>query len=244
MEENLINKFKKHVEDFDFSNNMISRKFYHTLRVAEYAKRIAKSENLNEHDYNLAFICALLHDIGRFEQAKLYNTYDDLKSVDHGNLGYEILLRDNYISEYVTDDIDKQIVLKSVQNHNKLSINPSLNDRELFFTKLIRDADKLDILDKQKNEISDGNGAIEEQAIQLIKEHKLFKRDTIIRTNATDIVLTISFIFDINFKKSFEILKENKTIENKLNVLREYCDNNLVNIIETELYSYIDKKIT
>ena len=244
MEEYLISKFKKFVENFDISNDMISKKFYHTLRVTNYAKDIAKSKNLNEYDYNLAFICALLHDVGRFEQATIYNTFNDLKSVDHGDLGYEMLLKDDYISEYVTNDIDKQLVLKSVKNHNKLFIDNSLSDRELFFTKLTRDADKLDILDKQMNEISDGESIIENDAIQFIKTHKLFKRDTVIRNNATEIVYRLSFIFDINFKRSFEILQENKIIEKKLNLLRKYCDSNLVNMIENELKSYIEKSIT
>lgn len=241
--ENLITNFKNYVQNFDFSNDMISRKFYHTLRVTDYAKDIAKSNNLNDHDYILAFTCALLHDIGRFKQATIYKTYKDLQSIDHGNLGYEILLENDYISQYVTNDIDKQIVLKAVKNHNKLTIDSSLNDRELFFTKLTRDADKLDILDKQKNEVSDGINTIDPKAINLVKEHKLFVRDKKMRNDATEIIHCLTFIFDINFKRTFEIIIEKQLITKKLNILKQYCDNNLVNSLEEELKSYVKKSI-
>lgn len=242
MEEIIFSKFKNYAQNFDFSNDMISRKFYHTFRVVNYAKDIAQSENLNEHDYNLAIICALLHDIGRFKQATTYKTYEDLKSVDHGNLGYEILFENDYISEYVTNTYDKEIVLKAVKNHNKFIIDESLNDKELFFAKLTRDADKLDILDKQQNEINDNINVIDEKSISFIKENKLFKRDGNVKNNATDIVNTITFIFDINFKSTFEIIKEKKIIERKIDVLRKHCDANLVNEIENEINKYLNSK--
>ena len=61
---------------------------------------------------DLAAYCGLLHDIGRFEQLKRYNTFVDSKSIDHGLLGYEILKEDNYINKYI-DNKNKNIVLKS-----------------------------------------------------------------------------------------------------------------------------------
>lgn len=236
----MFNKFKTYVDNYDFSNDMISRKFYHTFRVVDYAKAIAKSENLNEHDTNLAFICALLHDIGRFEQAKTYKTYNDLFSVDHGDLGYQILLKDDFISEFVTNDTDKEIVLESVKNHNKYVINSSLDGQKLFFTKLVRDADKLDILDKQKQEITDNINFIDENAISFIKNHKLFKRDGHLKNDATEIVHSLSFVFDLNFKETLNIIKEKKMIERKLNVLQKHCDSKIVNDLKLELTDYIN----
>lgn len=240
MEEVLFNKFKKYVDNFDFSNDMISRKFYHTFRVVDYAKAIAKNENLNAHDTEIAFLCALLHDIGRFEQATIYKTYNDKQSIDHGDLGYKILLKDNFISEFVTDEIDKKIVLVAVKNHNKYAIDSELKDRELFFAKLIRDADKLDILDKQRLEINDNINFIDEKAINFIKDHKLFKRDGLIKNDATEIVHSLTFIFDLNFNESLNIIKEKKIIERKLDVLQQHCDSNIIDDLRTELYNYIN----
>lgn len=244
MEEDLINKFEKYVKTFDLSNNMITRKHRHTLRVTQYAKDIAKSENLNGHDYHLAFICALLHDIGRFKQAEIYHSFEDLKTIDHGDLGYQVLLENDYISQYVTDDSDKQIVLSSVKYHNKFSIPSSLTDKEIYFTNLVRDADKLDILDTQKNTVTDNKTKIEELAINNIKEHKLFKRTTAIGNDVSEIVNKITFIFDFNFKRSFEIVKNNNSIKKKFDLLYKHCDKTIVEEIEKEVFTYIDKKIT
>lgn len=240
MEEIMINKFKTYVDNFDFSNDMISRKFYHTFRVIDYAKAIAKNENLDEHETNLAFLCALLHDIGRFEQARVYKTYNDQLSIDHGDLGYKILLKNDFISEFVTDDTDKQIVLKSVKNHNKYIADSSLTEKEAYFTKLVRDADKLDILDKQRLQITDNINTIDENAISFIREHKLFKRNGALKNDATEIVHSLSFIFDLNFDESLKIIKEKKMIEHKLDVLEEQCNPIIVNELKTEIYNYLN----
>ena len=246
MEQNMeksINQFNKYVQNYDLSNEMISRKYYHTFRVSEYSKELAKNENLNEHDSYIAFICALLHDIGRFKQATEFNTYIDLKSFDHGDMGYEILLKNDYISNYVTDETDKAIVLKAVKNHNKYSIDSSLNEKEMFFAKLVRDADKLDILDKQRNEIKDNIYEIDPVAIDLLKQKKLYKRDGITRNDATEMLLSISFIFDLNFKKSFEIIYNKKIIERKFVVLKEHFSDNYINKLQSIIYEYINDKI-
>lgn len=42
---------------------------------------------LSESDRELAYLCAVYHDIGRFEQLKRYHTFLDYKSIDHAQLG-------------------------------------------------------------------------------------------------------------------------------------------------------------
>lgn len=64
---NAIEEFNNYTKQFDMENEMISRKYYHTFRVADYALEIAKSENLNEQDTYIAYLCGLLHDIARFK---------------------------------------------------------------------------------------------------------------------------------------------------------------------------------
>lgn len=228
-----IEEFNNYVKNFDFSNDMISKKYYHTFRVIDYAKSIAESEKLNEHDIYLSIIIALLHDIGRFEQAKIYNTFIDLKSIDHGDLGYKILLENNYISKYIDNELDKNIVLTAIKNHNKYEIDKSLtDDRTIYFCKIIRDADKLDILDKQRNEINDNIKTIDSNTLEYIKSQKLFKRNGNISNDASKIVQTLTFIFDLNFKKSFEIIKEQKIIDRKIDVLYNFCDSNIIDNIK------------
>ena len=55
----------------------------------------------------------------------------------------------NYVIFEITDNIYLQeVILKAVKNHNKFEIENNLNDKELLFTKMIRDTDKIDIYKK------------------------------------------------------------------------------------------------
>ena len=66
----------------------------HSLRVHAFAVRIAKIEAPDL--LPLCRAAALMHDIGRFEQFERFGTFRDDVSVDHGNLGAEILKREEF----------------------------------------------------------------------------------------------------------------------------------------------------
>ena len=135
-------EFMKYTNNYDIENENIERKIYHSLRVMEISKKIATNMGLENEKIELATLIGLLHDIGRFEQFKIYQTYSDLESIDHGDLGADILKQNNFIKEAKYDEI----ILKSVQNHNKYKIADDLNKEEKLFCKIVRDADKIDIL--------------------------------------------------------------------------------------------------
>jgi len=59
----------------------------HSLRVRDICHELCNSENFDKYFRETASITALLHDIGRFEQFKLYKTFKDSDSADHGMLG-------------------------------------------------------------------------------------------------------------------------------------------------------------
>ena len=126
----------------------IPLKYHHTYRVVDYAEQIAISENLSKKDIDLAKTAALLHDIARFRQAKEYDTFDDSKSFDHGDYGYGILKNENYIMQYVDNEVDAEAVLKAVKYHNKKYLDADVTDYERKICQIARDADKLDIMDK------------------------------------------------------------------------------------------------
>lgn len=233
--ENAIEEFNNYAKQFDMANEMISKKYYHTFRVADYAKELAKTQNLDEHDTFIAYLCGLLHDIARFKQATEYKTFNDLKSFDHGNMGYNILIENDYISNYIKDEESKQIILKAVKNHNKYEIEENLTNKQLFFAKLIRDADKIDILDKLTIEIKDKSTTIDQDVMQTFKEHKTFKKDGRKRNDITESIIALCLIFDLNFKESLKIIKEKKIIERNLDILKNYLDKQNLKIIINEL---------
>ena len=231
--ENAIKEFKKYLGNFDINNSKIAYKYDHTFRVVDYAKEIALSENLNEHDYYLALVCALVHDIGRFDQVKEFASFLDGLSFDHGDKGFEILQNDDYISNYVSDEEDKNIVLKSVKNHNKFAIEEGLTNRELYFAKLVRDADKIDIMDKQGNIICDNVFILNDELMNAVNEKRLVKIDkNVKRKDIEKVISTMCFKFDVCFNKSLQIIAEKNLIENKLAVLENCITEEEYNIIK------------
>ena len=62
--------YKKAKKYFDLNNKMIMHKVNHTYRVVNNAKYICEDMKLDDEDKDLAMVIALLHDIGRFDQAK------------------------------------------------------------------------------------------------------------------------------------------------------------------------------
>ena len=142
---NAIEEFRKYIiENYDPKDGMISLKIRHTYGVVDASEYIAKSIGLDNENIQLARIIALLHDIGRFEQAKQYKDYRDYKNIDHAELGVKILFEEGFIRKFIQDDKYDNIILKAIKNHNKLEIEDGLNEEEVLHAKIIRDADKTD----------------------------------------------------------------------------------------------------
>ena len=212
--------FDDFVSKYDISDERIKLKYDHTYRVCEQSLKISESIGLDDENTNLSFLIALLHDIGRFEQARLYNTFNDSKSVDHAFLGCKLLFEDGLIRKFVDDDSYDEIIRKAIYNHNKYEIGVC-NDMEMLHSKIIRDADKIDIL----YEVADGilmkdvdlrDLCISENYFRQFQSKKTIKI-TDEQNDLDKLILKIAFIFDLNFECSKKIIKEEKYIERILN---------------------------
>lgn len=217
-------EFMKYTNNYDIENENIERKIYHSLRVMEISKKIATNMGLENEKIELATLIGLLHDIGRFEQFKIYQTYSDLESIDHGDLGADILKQNNFIRNFIKEAKYDEIILKSVQNHNKYKIADDLNKEEKLFCKIVRYADKIDILyeaieifwKKGREEIQ--NDLISDKVYNEFLNKKLIKKDKNMKKNGIDkLVLMLAFVFDINFHESLEILKKEDYLNKILN---------------------------
>lgn len=227
------NYFDKYVSNYDMTDPDINYKYYHSYRVMDVCVLIATKLNLPEKDIHLAKIIGLLHDIGRFEQDKLYNSFKDNK-MDHGNYGVDIL-KENHILDYFNiDKEDYEVVSKAIKNHNKFKIEESLTERELLFSKIIRDADKLDILyalgqEKYKKILRQDE---EEMSENLKKSFFNNQSGDVkdVKSHNDGLVITFSYIYDINFKETFEIIHKEKYYEkiyeriNRKDIFKPYLD--------------------
>lgn len=144
--EHVKNEFAAYTSLYNSNDEKIRLKIEHTYRVAEAADRIARSLDLSDEDIDLAWLLGMLHDIGRFEQVKQYGTFLDSISVNHGELGADILFKEGHIRDYVEESADDIVIEKAIRLHNIYILPDDLNEREELFAKLIRDADKVDIM--------------------------------------------------------------------------------------------------
>lgn len=206
-------EFIKYTEKFNLEDENIKRKQLHSLRVMEISKEIATRLELKQKEIELAELIGLLHDIARFEQYTQFQTFSDINSFDHGDYGLEILNKD--IRKYIKKEEYDDIIKKAIKNHNKYKKEEGLSDREELFAKIIRDADKLDIFYEAiyffwKNEEEKINKSkISDRIYDQFNNKKLIRREKNVKLeNVDSIISVIAFIFDINFKPSFEILKE------------------------------------
>lgn len=83
--------FDAYVAPYDASNPRVALKIEHTLRVAELAEEIASAQGFTPTGIDICWLAGLLHDIGRFEQLRRWDTFNDRASADHAAIGVDVL---------------------------------------------------------------------------------------------------------------------------------------------------------
>lgn len=215
--------FKDYISNYDCDDPQIKFKIEHTYRVAELSETIGSSVDGMPQEYSdLCWLIGLLHDIGRFEQLKCYGTFSDSQSVDHAELGADILFKDGVIDQFLQQPItdmtlerEKQIIELAIRNHNKYKVQDGLDERTIFFCNVIRDADKIDIFRvvyetpfelRMCRDEDTSSAPAREEIMNAVVNHTSVKK----MPNMTKIESEISgcaMAFDIVYEKSREIIK-------------------------------------
>jgi len=216
----IYKEFDDYVNSFDTLGKGINRKIFHSKRVAIINAKLAMDLKWSFDDVKLAKQIGLLHDIGRFDEWKKFKKYGKNK-FDHGEHGVNILKHNNYLNKFnVLKEEDKDILYEAIYYHNKYQLPNNINKH----AKLLRDADKIDIL--YLHTIDDGLYSYNNNYSNTIssKIHKDFMEEKSILVNdvntyAEFMVLILAFIFDINYEYSLKIIIDNNFIEKIYNKL-------------------------
>ena len=120
-------------------------KIEHTRNVCHLATHIAEASELDTKTRQLAGAAALLHDFGRFEQIKRYNTFSDAHSVNHGELGAGLLAEIGFPGDFTP--AERNMIIAAVRHHNAVALPDELDETTRTITNIVRDADKLDIVE-------------------------------------------------------------------------------------------------
>jgi putative nucleotidyltransferase with HDIG domain len=224
-------------------NENILLKRRHSLLVADHMLKLADYLKLNEHDRSLAGVIGLFHDIGRFKQYRDFKTFSDRESLYHGDLGIQVLEETGKLDEFPPSTAS--LMKTAIHNHGLPAIEYGLNERELQFSMMIRDADKMDIyriVDAYYKEMLTGKrnislelGLKNEDKLsshileQFMNEKTIMKSDMIYLNDFK--LLQIAWIYDLNFTYTQRYVRESG-----------YLDSIIDNISVPEVREKVRKK--
>ena len=196
----------------------------HTLRVCSEIDSLGREMGLDDEALQLARTMALFHDLGRFRQFEQYQTFLDMKSENHARLSLLEIKKEEILEG--CSPRHAALIKGAISVHNAAEL-PCLNDDEkLFFMKLLRDADKLDIWRVVIGNYTDPDpesqqsvnlglmdcGGCSPEAIAALVQQTYVRSGSIRELNDLKL-MQISWIFDLNFPQSVIKVKERHYIE-------------------------------
>jgi len=235
--------------DDDFLNANLKLKEHHSRRVCQEMLYLANQVNLTDNQRRMAEVISLFHDIGRFEQFTKYRTYNDFRSVDHCLLGLEVL-REAKVLDAVAGE-ERELIEKAIEYHGRKDLPADLDGQCLLFSKLIRDADKLDVLyvvtqyyrqyrDNPGNFLLEvefpDNPAYSAEVIEAILRGELIDY-TRLRTLNDVKLLQLGWVYDINFTATLKRIKLRKFLEMLLGFLPQTRD---IEKVKEKIFAYVD----
>ncbi len=235
----LENAYRAYVDTYRGADGtlpeMMKLKLGHTFRVVRAAKAIAAGEQFPSHTAAVCEAAALLHDTGRYEQLRLYNTFRDSDSVDHAVFSHQIVKEKGWLEGLP----EKETILTSVLVHNRREIPADIQDPEtLIACKTVRDADKLDIfriLEEQLKTTDWRNanqafwglspiGPVNEAVVQAIEARRPVDYQNI-KTLADFVLIQVGWmVSDLNFATSRHLCLDAGHLEFRRNFLHQLTD--------------------
>lgn len=231
--------FDTYVAAYDAANPRIALKVEHTLHVMELCERIAREAGFTPAGTDLAWLCGLLHDIGRFEQLRRWNTFSDAASTSHAALGVEVLFGSKGDTGVADDDgsaagtigiihrfIDpsdelEEVIRAAVGFHSDYRLPEDLDVRTHAICDVVRDADKLDILrvastDTVETVLNATEDELLASAVSPAIEDAFFEHRTAHyseRVTPVDYLVNLAcFAFELVYPASLEIADEQEYI--------------------------------
>ena len=241
----IICTFEKYVSNYNLNDPNIYLKYKHTGKVAENCERIAKSLNLSEQDIDLAWEIGMLHDIGRFEQLRRFDTFIDIESIDHAEFGGDLLFKDGLIQQFDDEKENYELLEKAIRLHSLYRLPEDLSEKELLFCQVIRDADKIDIYRANyetglhviyhvtKEELL--NSEITPEVYQVFCEERAIPRN-IRKTIADNLVGHIALTFEL-------VYPESKKMAIEQGYLQKLLETKFINPETTELMKQISQRM-
>ena len=260
MEQGQLEKFRGWFDDYvagfygddEFVNANLKLKQEHSRRTCEEMLYLAEELGLSDERKQIAEVIALFHDIGRFEQFVKYGTYNDPRSVDHGLLGVKVLSETKALNGLAREE--REIIEKAIEYHGRKELPADLDGDCLLFSRLIRDADKIDVYYvvtdyyRQQREDPDGfklevelpNGP--GYSAQVVEELLSGRRvdNSILRTWNDMKLCQLGWVYDVNFTPTLLRIRQRRFLEMIFEFLPQTHD---IEKVKEKIFEYVDSRI-
>jgi hypothetical protein len=195
----------------------------HSYRVASLMQEMAVEQCLPENIKSVSYCTGLFHDMGWFPLYIRHSTYK-ASAEDHAALSI-VELQKNRWRELVDPSL-VETVERAIFYHNKYDIPGNLSREVTCLAYLLRDADKLDILEVLCNyyERRDANPnhtltwglpeghKVSDEVAEYLRQQKIVPKTAV--KNKHDIkALQMSWVYDIHFRVAFQKLAQKRFIE-------------------------------
>jgi len=233
-------------------NANLKLKEEHSRRTCEEMLYLAGELGLADNQKRIAEVIALFHDIGRFEQFVRYRTYNDGRSMNHCLLGLEVLGETKVLDG--VERKERELIEKAIEYHGLKELPGDLDGELLLFSKLIRDADKLDALyvvteyyrqyrdNPQefmlKLEFPDMQGYSAELVEKILRGRQIDYGE--VRTLNDAKLLQLGWVYDVNFTVVLKRIKQRRFLEMLIDFLPETRD---IERVKEKIFEYVDSKI-
>ena len=205
---------------------------------------------LQAEDMELAKLIALLHDIGRFEQLKRFNSFE-ADTMDHATYGVKVLFEEGMIRQFIEEDTWDDVIRTAIAKHSDYELTGITDERTLLHARLIRDADKLDNCRvKLVASIEAMLGASEEAAGEglispAVWESCLRRESVLSADRQVPVDYWVSYLaqyYDINFPETCEIIEEEDYITRIADRLtyKEQDTRDKIRILTEDLNRYLE----
>jgi hypothetical protein len=260
MEQRQLEKFRVWFDDYVAGcycddravNANLKLKEGHSWRVCEEMLYLAGELGLADNQKRIAEVIALFHDIGRFVQFIKYRTYSDVRSVNHCLRGLEVLGEAKVLE--AVEKKERQLIEKAIEYHGRKELPRDLNGQCLLFSKLIRDADKLDSLyvmteyyrqyrDNPRECMQEREFPDEPEYSPQLVEKILCGRQIDygeVRTLNDAKLLQLGWIYDVNFTVVLKRIKQRGFLEMLIDFLPGTAD---IERVRKKIFEYVDFKI-
>ncbi len=241
----LLKYFEEYIKKIDMNNAWSKAKYFHSLKSMDMAKIIASELGIfDEEEIVIIELIALFHDIGNFENKN--SNYLDAASEDKSMRSIEILFDEGLLRK-ITDETKYDNLIKlAIFCHNKDGLPKNIDEKTISICNIMKDIYKLEELRMVINYPYIDNRINEYPSTLVYNDFKQFKcvKEKMADNNADNILIALSNLFELNYKISYNIVKEKEYIEKIISslIFEDRKIEKFFQQIEVVLKNYLQKQ--